>query len=352
MRFGLGVPTGTEGLMYPVPYADIEQAVELAVRAEELGFESVWGNDHVTTQRYVREEFADPPRYYDPFAYLSYLAAVTKRIRLATAIMVLPFRHPVVAAKQVATLDHLSGGRAVLGVGIGAYREEFEAMWPGRPLNRGEYAGEALQCLNLLLSRRRSSFDGKWVSYHDVESHPRPVQSPLPILSGGNAPGSRQRAALYGHGWLPACLTPEEVADGVRDIEAVAASAGRELPAGFEVALQVAVSVAPTREEAWRRFRDSQLYSHLESLSKSTLKGKDVETFAERNLIGTPDDVAEQVARYADAGVNTLSGLLFAANTVDETLDAMAAFSEDVIRPAGGPPTAAARPAPVGVARG
>ncbi|WP_326638748.1 LLM class flavin-dependent oxidoreductase [Streptosporangium sp. NBC_01755] len=100
MRFGLGVPTGTEGLMYPVPYADAGEAVELAVQAERLGFDSVWGNDHVTTQGYVREEFDTPPRYYDPFAYLSYVAALTSRIRLATAIMVLPFRNPVVAANS------------------------------------------------------------------------------------------------------------------------------------------------------------------------------------------------------------------------------------------------------------
>ena len=76
MRFGLGVPTGTEGLMYPVPYADPEQAVRLAVEAERLGFDSVWGNDHVTTQRYVRDEFPEPPRYYDPYLYLSYVAVL------------------------------------------------------------------------------------------------------------------------------------------------------------------------------------------------------------------------------------------------------------------------------------
>jgi probable F420-dependent oxidoreductase len=332
MRFGLGVPTGTEGLMYPVPYADVEQAVELAVTAERLGFESVWANDHVTTQRYVREEFAEPPRYYDPFGYLAYVAAVTERVRLATAVMVLPFRHPVVAAKQVATLDRLSGGRAVLGVGIGAYREEFEAMWPGRSLNRGEHAAEALQALNLLFTERRASFDGTWVRFADVESYPKPVQSPLPILSAGNATGSRRRAALYGHGWLPACLTPDEVAAGLAEIRDVADDAGRALPGGFEVALQVAVSVAPTREQAWERFRGSQLYAHLRSLSGSTLKDQ-VGDLAARNLVGSPEDVIAQVEAYRRAGVTTMAGLLFAANTVEETLDAMAGFAESVIRP-------------------
>lgn len=323
--------------MYPVPYADIEDAVRLAVQAERLGFDSVWGNDHVTTQAYVRAEFHDPPRYYDPFGYLSYVAAVTDRIRLATAIMVLPFRDPVVAAKQVATLDQLSKGRAVLGVGIGAYREEFEAMQPGRRLNRGQHAAEAMQAMTALFTQRRATFLGEWVSFKDVESYPKPVQVPLPILSGGNAPGSRTRAAHYGHGWLPACLTPQEVRRGLADIHTQAAAVGRELPATFEVALQVAVIMAPTREEAWNRFRRSQIYTHLVSLSKSTLKDQGIEDLAARNLIGTPDDVAEQIEAYRGAGVDTLAGLLFASNTVEETLDAMAEFSQTVIKRCAGP---------------
>ncbi|MFC5833757.1 LLM class flavin-dependent oxidoreductase [Nonomuraea insulae] len=330
MRFGLGVPTGTEGLMYPVPYADIDQAVRLALEAERLGFDSVWGNDHVTTQAYVREEFAQPPRYYDPFGYLSYVAAVTERIRLATAIMVLPFRNPVVAAKQAATLDRLSGGRAVLGVGIGAYREEFTAMNPGAKLNRGEHAAEAIQALKALFTQRRASYQGRWVSFEDVESYPKPV-STLPILSGGNAPASRTRAALYGDGWLPACLTPAEVARGVDDIRAQAEAARDGLPAGFEVALQLAVCVAPTMEQAWQKFRASQLHNHMVSLSKTTLKDQGVEDLATRNLIGTPESIRERVEAYRAAGVDTLAGLLFAANTVEETIDAMSEFSEVIM---------------------
>lgn len=316
--------------MYPVPYASAEEAVNLAVTAERLGFDSVWGNDHVTTQRYVRAEFADPPRYLDPWLYLSYVAARTTTLRLATCVSVLPFRHPVVLAKQAATLDQLSGGRLTLGVGIGAYREEFEAMWPGRRLNRGEYAAEALASLSLLLTERRASFAGKWVGFDDVESYPKPKQSPLPVLSGGNSPGSRQRAARLTTGWLPACLTPAEVAAGLAEIRAEAQAAGRDLPADFEVALQVGVSIAPTREAALRQFEGSQLYAHLRSLSKSTLRDQQGDLLS-RNLIGSPDDILAQVDAYRAAGVTTLAGLLFAADTVPATVAAMSTFSTEVI---------------------
>jgi len=330
MRFGLGVPTGTEGLMYPVPYADITQAVDLAVEAERLGFESIWANDHLTTQPYVRAEFDQAPRYYDPMGYLAFVAAQTSRLRLATAIMVLPFRHPVVAAKQLATLDQLSGGRVVAGVGIGAYREEFEAMHPGAPLHRGEHAEEALQALTALLTQRRSSFEGRWIRYRDVESGPLPVQQPLPLLSGGNAPGSRDRAARYGHGWLPACLTSAEVRSGQDDIAARAARAGRRLPDRFDVALQLGVCLGATREAAVRRFEGSQLATHMRSLSSSTLKDQ-AGGLAERNLIGTVDDVGERIEAYAEAGVTTMAGLLFATDTVGETLEMMSQFSEAVM---------------------
>ncbi|WP_346281308.1 LLM class flavin-dependent oxidoreductase [Pseudonocardia sp.] len=336
MRFGLGVPTGTEGMMYPVPYADIDQAVGLAVTAERLGFDSVWGNDHMSTQAYVREEFAEPPNFFDPWLYLANVAARTTTLGLATCITVLPFRHPAVLAKQAATLDHLSHGRVIMGVGIGAYREEFESLWPGRALHRGQAAEEALQALALLFRERRASFAGRWVSFADVESYPKPVQQPLPVLSGGNSPGSKQRAATLATGWLPACLTPDELAAGIGQIRRTAGEAGRQLPDDFDVALQLGVAIGRTREQAVQRFRNSQLYAHLTSLSRSTLKdqGGDLES---RNLVGTPEQVLEQVERYREAGATTLAGLLFAANTVKETEDDMALFSQGVIARVGAP---------------
>lgn len=334
-RFGLGVPTATEGVMYPVPFADVDEAVELAVAAERLGFDSVWGNDHVSTQQYIRGAFDEPPRFYDPLTYLAYVAASTATLRLATCVLVAPFHHPVMAARQVATLDQLSKGRMVLGVGVGAYREEFEAMYSGRDLHRGRYTDEFLAALGILFSERQATYAGEFISFEDVESYPKPVQDPLPILSGGNSAASRRRAATSASGWLPACLTPKEYAAGLSEIGGTAEEAGIAEDRPFEAALQLAVSVHDSHEKAVERFRSSQIHQHLTSLGTSTMKGRLADSLEMRNLVGTPDEVAEQVQVYIDSGVETFAGLLFATDTVAETLETMEQFSEQIITPSG-----------------
>lgn len=330
MRFGLGIPTGGEGLMYPVPFADASGVVDLALEAEELGFDSVWANDHIVTQSYVAEQFSQPPRYYDPLMMLSNIAARTSHIRLATCIVVMAFRHPAVLAKAVSTLDHLSGGRAVLGLGVGAYREEIEALWPDQKLHRGEHAEETLQALQLLFTERSATFRGRWVNLEGIEAYPKPIQEPIRMICGGNAAASRHRAARYATGWMPASQRPEDIVEGLAEIHAEAERVGRVLPDDFEVAPQMGVAIGDTYEEAWNVFERSQLYVHKKSLAHSTLKNQqgDVE---KRNLIGTADQIAERVQEYRDAGVNTMAGLLFSANDPSEMKDQMAAFSAGVI---------------------
>jgi len=332
-RFGLGVPTATEGMMYPVPYATVDQAVKMAVTAERLGFDSVWGNDHVSTQSYVRSEFASPPNFFDPLTYLAYVAASTTTLRLATGILVLPFRHPVVTAKQIATLDRLSGGRVVLGVGVGAYREEFEAMFPGQRMKRGRQVDEFLEGLHLLFTHRRASYSGEYIRFADVESWPKPVQDPLPILAGGNSAGSLRRAATLANGWLPACLTTGEYAAGLARIGELRAESGGTRETPFEATMQMVVAIGDSHEAAVTRFRSSQVYRHLNSLADSTMSGRLEDSLEARNLVGTVEEVRERIVAYTDAGVQTFAGLLFAADTVEQTLDDMAQFSHDIIGP-------------------
>jgi len=218
----------------------------------------------------------------------------------------------------------------VLGVGIGAYREETEALWPGRAMHRGRYAAEFMQACGVLFRDRRASFSGEYISFADVECYPKALQEPLPMLSGGNSLGSKQRAGRYGQGWLPACLTPAEIADGMSEVRAAADVAGRELPADFDVAPQLAVAIGATEREAMKTFEESQLFAHLRSLSDSTLRGRQAD-WGERNLIGTAEQIIDRIGQYQQVGVTTLCGLIFAANTVSQTLDQVAQFAESVI---------------------
>jgi probable F420-dependent oxidoreductase len=330
LRFGVHIPTCIEGMMYPIPFARPADIVPTALLCERLGYDSVWGNDHMTTQRYVQREFATPPNFYEPLVTFAYVAARTTRLRLATGILVLPMRHMVVAAKQVATLDQLSGGRVILGVGTGAYREEYEALFPdARDVHRGTLVDEGMRALRLLFTERRATFRGRHVRFEAVECFPKPVQDPLPIYAGGNHAEVRRRAGEFGQGWMPAVLSPDEIRRGVEDIHRAAARAGRD-GAHIDIAPQFAVSIGRTREEALRRFHASQLYKHLQSLQGTTLR-EQTGGFEQRNLIGSPEEICERIRIYQTAGVTTFSGMLFVANSVPEMQEAIELFGREVL---------------------
>src|SRR5262252_1977541 len=322
MRFGVHIPTCIEGMMYPVPFARPSDVLPTALLCEELGYDSVWGNDHMTTQRYVQREFSEPPNFYEPLITFTYVAARTTRLRLCTGILVLPMRHMVVAAKQVATLDQLSEGRVILGVGAGAYREEYEALFPdAKDIHRGTLVDEGMRALRLLFTERRATFRGRHVRFEEVECFPKPRQAPLPIYAGGNHAEVRRRAGEYGDGWMPAVLSTEEVKRGVEDVRRAADKAGRDA-SRIDIAPQFAVSIGRTRDEAERRFGASQLYRHLESLKRTTLR-EQTGGFEQRNLIGSPDEISERIRAYQAAGVTTFAGMLFVANTVAEMHEAI-----------------------------
>lgn len=319
--------------MYPIPFAQAPDNIRLAQLAEKLGYDSVWGNDHVSTQHYVRHEYPQAPNYYAPLLVLAAIGAATQRIKLATALLVVPFRHPVVIAKEVATLDQLTGGRVLLGVGIGAYREEFEAMYgaeAAKKVNRGELLDEALEALDRLWTQDDASFAGKYFTFESVQSYPKTVQQPVPIYIGGNSPEGWRRCGRYGQGWLPAVLSPAEVAHGVGQIRSHLEANGRG-DASIDIAPQLVVSLGRTHEEAVQHFEASQVHKHLVSLKKSTLKGQQGGSFSERSLIGTPDEVLEQIHRYTAAGVTTFSAMLFADNTPAGFMESMQWFSEEVM---------------------
>jgi len=322
-----------EGMMYPVPFVSPDQMVELATHAEALGYHSMWGNDHMTTQRYVRAEFAAPPNFWEILITLSFVAARTRTLRVATGVLIPAMRRDiVVTAKQLATLDQFSGGRLIVGMGVGAYREEFEALHPDWRVRRGDVLEESIQALRVLFKERVTRWQGKYYHFENVEMYPKPVQDPLPIYVGGNNENAVRRAALYAQGWMGAAMPAEQIRPHIARLREVAEKNGRD-PNRIDIAPQFVACIDQSHEAALQRFRNSQMYKHLVSLSKTTLKDqvKAGARFEETNLIGTRDDIVEKVEGLRKVGVTHISGILFTANSVDEFKDQMQRFAEQVM---------------------
>ncbi len=332
MRFGLAIPTSMEGLMYPIPFfTHSSEIIDMCVEAEVLGFDSVWGNEHITRQRYVQDKWTQLPRYFEPLMLLSYVAAKTEHIKLATGIIPLPLRDPVLLARQACVLDNFSGGRLILGVGLGAYLEEFLAQYSGSvSIHRGNMLDEALEALIELLTKDKASFEGKYYHFAGIELSPPLVQACPPIYVGGNAVNNMKRAAKYGIGWFPAGLTPSELQNAIYQLKAFTNEYGQEF-SKIDIAPQLGVCIAKTHDEAIKKYQNSQLYAHDLSLKDSTLKYQDVENLEERDLIGTVDEVIGKIEAYRAVGIEHMPALIFVGNNIADLLKDMQLFAKEII---------------------
>jgi probable F420-dependent oxidoreductase len=166
----------------------------------------------------------------DPLVWLTYVGAVTKRIKLATGVLILPQRNPLVLAKEVATLDVLSGGRVMLGVGVGWLREEFDAI--GVPFEeRGARTDEYVAALRTLWSEDEATFKGQFTAFERAKSFPKPVRGTVPIVVGGHTKPAARRAGRLGDGFFPARTSPEELTVLLDEMRAAAKDAGRDAEA-------------------------------------------------------------------------------------------------------------------------
>ena len=195
------------------PFGQAENAAHLGQCCDSVGVESLWTVEHVVVPQGYESKYPysadgkmpggeDSP-IPDPIVFLSFMAGVTKRVRLATGILILPQRHPVYVAKAFATLDQLSGGRAMMGIGIGWMKDEFDVL--GVPFEeRVGRTEESCQAMRSLWSPGASPFEGKYFNWGPVESNPKPVQQPgVPIIVGGHVAGAARRAARVGDGFWP-----------------------------------------------------------------------------------------------------------------------------------------------------
>lgn len=189
--------------------AGFDAVVAIAEAADRLGYSHLTASEHVAVPVDAVERRGG--RYWDPLSVFGYLAARTERIRFATHVLVLPYHHPLEIAKRYGTCDRVTGGRLILGVGVGSLVEEFELI--GAPFeDRGDRSDDALRALRASLSRRQPEYHGKFYDYEGFVVDPCAVQDPLPIWIGGRTARSLRRAVELADGWVPFGVKPAEVA--------------------------------------------------------------------------------------------------------------------------------------------
>jgi probable F420-dependent oxidoreductase len=329
VRFSVALPTSYEGLGYPVGFvSDGSTFVRLARAAEALGYDGVWANDHLVTPRLLRTSPDGAPRFYEPLLVLAQIAGATERIRLGTAVVALPLRDPLTLAKQVATLDVLSNGRLTLGVGVGAYPEEFAAVHPERSAaDRGATFSENLAALRQLLDEGGGSYAGRWVRFDDVEVSPMPTQRPFPLYIGGHTQRAIERAARWGQGWMPGWRPIAELREWIARLRERLTENGRRTES-VEVAPELSATIARRNEDAVRRYESSRFAKHRRSHDPAK---RDPALVTASNLVGGTDAILERVAALADAGVDHCAAIAFPAETVDELLEQWELFSTEVL---------------------
>ena len=236
--------------------ADPATAARVARHAEELGYESLWTAEHVVLPSPQAPPSPAPPElpFLDPAVVLSYAAAVTERIRLATGIVILPQRNPLVLAKELASVDVLSSGRLIFGIGVGYLEAEFDAL--GVPFeNKGPRTDEYLEAILAMWTQPQPAYSGRFVSFSGIDAQPRPVQKPHPpIVIGGHSPGAFRRAVRYGNGWYGFFRDLE----GTRHCLAGLETAAREVerPAGLgRLEISITPRIGFTLEDA-KRYAD------------------------------------------------------------------------------------------------
>lgn len=234
LRYGLvGFPLGQLGVT--VDASAHETVTTIARAADELGFDFVAAQDHVVAPRAWVGHRSATPTWYDPVVVLSWVAAVTRRVRLLTDVLVLPYRSPFAVAKTVGSLDALSGGRAILGVAPGYVEAEFRAL--GAPFEqRGAVTDEAIEVIKRCWTEEWVDVSGRFFSATDVTVSPRPAQQPRPpIWVGGNSLRAVRRAVEHADGWTPFKASPDAVAAAL----ARARDWGLEEGQGFAIALPI-----------------------------------------------------------------------------------------------------------------
>jgi probable F420-dependent oxidoreductase len=291
------------------PLATRESMILVAREAESRGLESVFVSDHIALpfeastpyEGNRRGAFPVPPTdaFLEPLTALAVVSAVTERVKLGTTVLVLPHRHPVLAAKTIATLDSLSGGRVIVGAGVGWLRDEIALF--GVPYERrGAWSDEALGVMKRCWADERSKHDGEFFRFGDVGCYPKPAQEPYPPLwIGGRSPAAYRRVARFGDGFHAAWSPPDLMREQIREVFKACGEMGR---LGTDLTFSVRAGYGIRNQPS---------------------------PHPTASLVGPPSFIVEQIARYADVGVGHIV-LEASLRDLDQHLSLMRRFTEDI----------------------
>jgi len=285
------------GIALPIfgKYAGREEIMEAALAAEALGYDSIWVSDHVVVPD-SHNVFGDV--FFDPLISLGFIASATSRIELGTSVIVLPYRNPLVLAKSVSSLDALSGGRVVLGVGSGWLKGEFDALGVDFA-RRGQMTDEYIEIMKELWTSDSPSHEGEYFSFTGIRFEPKPVRKPHPpVWVGGESRRSIERAVTHGDGWHPVGLGPEELAAKAREVRSILPDEKRE---SFVISLRRNVEINEGREFG-----------------------------PEETLRGTPGKIRDGIEAYREAGVDHLI-LYVLSGEFEGVLRTMRVLREEVL---------------------
>ncbi len=271
-----------------------ELVLDQARKAEKLGYHSVWVFDHVVTRH----------RFLDPIVALSMIAGVTSRVKLGTAILILPARNPLILAKEIASLDYLSEGRVILGVGTGS-APDMHHVWSKSLRERREKMIESIELLRRIWMNPSATYEGVQYKYKDVMIEPKPIQKDVPILMGGHSEASIRRAARYADGYIGGNdYTPELLKETREKIFKHMKEFGRKTE-NFIFAAELWSHVGSSETEV-RNASEGFLAKYFgQSYDEAKKHGC---------ILGTPEQCVEQIKLYRDAGLDLL---IIATTTLD-----------------------------------
>ena len=271
---------------------------DIAVKADSLGFDCLWGSDHLMSP--FPPAIPDFPGYYEAWTTISYLAGMTQNVKLSHQVLVTSFRHPGILANMASTLDHLTEGRLILTTGAGWYQKEFDAFdipW-GKHSERIEREREAIQIIKSLWTDEVVSFEGQYYRLKAARSEPKPFQKPCPpVWIGGDSRRTMELVAELGDGWLMHGHSPEEVNTMISKIDPLLGDRSGKIT----FATSVFMVMAPTKEEADQKIHQIMPRDLIKSLMDAPARQE-----VRHKVLGPPEACIARLQQYVDAGIGHL----------------------------------------------